>query len=55
MKLHNFYSSPYINYYDKSRRMRWVERMACMGDMRNRDTILVKIPEKKRSLRRLSH
>jgi hypothetical protein len=37
-------------YYDKSRRMRWAERVACLGDIRNAYRILVRIPERKRPL-----
>jgi hypothetical protein len=34
----------------KSRRMRWVRHVACMGDMRNAYTVLVVKPEGKISL-----
>jgi len=36
----------------KSKRMRWVGHVACMGEMRNAYKILVGKPEGKRSLRR---
>jgi hypothetical protein len=36
----------------KSRRMRWVGHVACMGEMRNAYEILVGKPEGKRSLGR---
>jgi hypothetical protein len=30
-ELHNFYSSPYVIKVIKSKRMRWVKYVACMG------------------------
>jgi hypothetical protein len=39
----------------KSRRMRWVGHVECMGEMRNAHNILVGKPEGKRPLRRLRH
>jgi hypothetical protein len=41
-KLHNLYSSPSIIRINKSRRMRWAEHVARMGEKRNAYRILVK-------------
>jgi hypothetical protein len=40
-ELHNLYTSPYIVRMTKSRRMRWVGNVACMGGVRNACIILV--------------
>jgi hypothetical protein len=39
----------------KSRRVRWVGNVACMGEMRNTYNILVGKPKRKRPLGRLKH
>jgi hypothetical protein len=39
----------------KSRRMRWVEHVACMEEIRNVYKILVRKPEGKRPLKRPRH
>jgi len=54
-KLHNkelsdLYSSPNIIQVIKSRRMRWTEHVACMGDRRGAYRILVGKPVGKRPL-----
>jgi hypothetical protein len=41
-ELHNLYSSSNIIKVTKSRRIRWVEQVACMREMRNACTILVR-------------
>jgi hypothetical protein len=46
------YSSPDIVRMMKSRRMRWVGHVACLGDMRNAYTILVRKSEGRRPLGR---
>jgi hypothetical protein len=51
-ELHNLYSSPSIIRMTKSRRMRWVEHVARMGEKRNAYRILVENPEGKRPLGR---
>jgi hypothetical protein len=48
----NLYSSPDIIRQIKSRRMRWEEQVACMGEGRNVYRILVGKPEGKRPLGR---
>jgi hypothetical protein len=48
------YASPNIRIF-KSRRVRWVGHVACMGEMRNTYKILVGKPEGKRPLRRPGH
>jgi hypothetical protein len=54
-KLHNLYSSLNIVRVNKSRRMRWVEQVVHMWDMRNAYKISVGKPEEKRPFRRLRH
>ena len=56
-KLHNeelndLYSSPSIVRVVKSRRMRWAEHVACMGESRGEYRVLVGKPEGKRPLGR---
>jgi hypothetical protein len=51
-ELHNLYSSPSIIRVIKSRRMRWAEHAARMGEKRNAYRILVGKPERKRPLGR---
>jgi hypothetical protein len=41
-ELHNLYASPNIVWVIKSRRMRWVDHVACIGGMRNSYKILVR-------------
>jgi hypothetical protein len=47
-ELHNLYNLPSVIRTIKSRRMRWVEHVARMGEMRNTYNILVGKPEEKR-------
>jgi hypothetical protein len=54
-EFHNLYTSSDIIRVIKSRRMRWTEHMACMGEMRNAYNILVGKPEGKRPLGRPTH
>jgi hypothetical protein len=51
-ELHNLYSSPSIIRTIKSRRMRWAEHVARMGEKRNVYRLLVRKPEGKRPLGR---
>jgi hypothetical protein len=51
-ELHDLYSSPSIIRIIKSRRMRWVGRVARMGEKRNAYRLLVGKPEGKRSVGR---
>jgi hypothetical protein len=51
-ELHNLYSSPDIIRQVKSRRMRWVEHVARIGEERKLYNILVGKPEGKRPLGR---
>jgi hypothetical protein len=51
-ELHNLYSSPSIIRIIKSRRMRWAEHVARMGEKRNVYRLLVGKPEGKRPLGR---
>jgi hypothetical protein len=44
-ELHNLYSSPNIIRIIKSRRMRWADHVARMGETRNAYRILVAKPE----------
>jgi hypothetical protein len=48
--LHNLYSLPDIIRQIKSRRMRWVGHVACMGEGRKMYTVLVGKPKGKRPL-----
>jgi hypothetical protein len=54
-ELHNFHTSPDIIKVIKSRKVKWVEHVACMGEMRSAYNILVGKPEEKRPLRRPRH
>jgi hypothetical protein len=54
-ELHNLYSSPGIIRQIKSRRMRWVEHVACMGEGRNMYRVLVGEPKGNRPLERPRH
>jgi hypothetical protein len=54
-ELHRVYTSPDIIRVIKSRRMKRVGNVACMGDMRNACRILVRKPEGKRSPRSPRH
>jgi hypothetical protein len=51
-ELHNLYSSPSIIRIIESRRMRWAEHVARMGEKRNVYRLLVGKPEGKRPLGR---
>jgi hypothetical protein len=51
-ELHNLYSSPSIIRIIKSRRMRWADHVARMGEKRNVYRLLVGKPEGKRPLGR---
>jgi hypothetical protein len=51
-ELHDLYSSPSIIRIIKSRRIRWAEHVARMGETRNAYRLLVRKPEGKRPLRR---
>jgi hypothetical protein len=51
-ELHSLYSSPNIFGVNKSRRMRWVGHMACIGEGRSVYRVLVGRPEGKRPLGR---
>jgi hypothetical protein len=44
-KLHNLYTSPYVIYAIKLRRMRWAGYVALIGDVRNAYSVLVKKSE----------
>jgi hypothetical protein len=54
-ELHNFCSSPCIISMIKSRRMRWVRHVVCVGEIRNAYKILVGKPDGKRPFRRPRH
>jgi hypothetical protein len=51
-ELHDLYSSPSIIRVIKSRKMRWAEHVAQMGEKRNAYRLLVGKPEGKRPLRK---
>jgi hypothetical protein len=51
-ELHNLYSSPDIITQIKSRRMRWAEHVACMGEEKKVYRVLVGKPGGKRLLRK---
>jgi hypothetical protein len=54
-ELHDLYSSPNIVRVIKSRRMRWAEHVACVGEGRGAYRVLVGRPEGKRPLGRPRH
>jgi hypothetical protein len=54
-ELHNLYSSPNIVRVIKSRRMRWVGHVACMGEGRGVYRVLVWRPKHRRPLGRPRH
>jgi len=54
-ELNDLYSSPCIVRVIKSRRMRWVGHVVCMGERRAVCSVLVGKPEGKRPLRRPWH
>jgi hypothetical protein len=54
-ELNDVYSSPNINRVIKSRRMRWVGHVACMGEGRGAYRIFVGRPEGRRPLGRPRH
>jgi hypothetical protein len=54
-ELHNLYVSPNIISVIKSRILRWAGRLACMREMRNAYSILVRKPEGKRPRVRSRH
>jgi hypothetical protein len=54
-KLNDLYLSPNIIWVIKSRRMRWVGHVACMGEKRDAYRILVGRPEGRRPLERPRH
>jgi hypothetical protein len=51
-ELHNLYASPNVIRVMKSRRMRWTEHVARVGEIRNAYNIMVRKPEGKRPLGR---
>jgi hypothetical protein len=51
-ELHSLYSSPNVVRVIKSRRMRWIGHVACMGEGRGVYRVLVERPEGKRPLGR---
>jgi hypothetical protein len=54
-ELHNLYSSPDIIRQTKSRKMRWVGHVACMGGETKVYKVSVGKPKGKRPLRRPRH
>jgi hypothetical protein len=54
-ELHALYSSPYIIWAIKSRRLRWAGHVACMGKRRSAYRALLGKPEGRRPLRRPRH
>jgi hypothetical protein len=54
-ELHDLYSSPNISWVNKSRRIRWVGHVACMGERKGVDKVLVGKPEAKRPLGKPRH
>jgi hypothetical protein len=54
-ELHDLHSSSNIIWVIKSRRMRWVGHVACMGERRGVYRVLVGKPEAKRSLGKPRH
>jgi hypothetical protein len=54
-ELHNLYSAPNITSMTKSRKMRWVGHLVCVGGMTNAFKILVQNLQTQRSLRRPMH
>jgi hypothetical protein len=54
-ELHSLYSAPNIVRLIKSRRMRWVGHVACMGERRGVYRVLVGRPKGKRPLGRPRH
>jgi hypothetical protein len=54
-ELCNLYASPNIIRVIKSKRMKWVGHVACIGEVRNAYKILVLKPEGKRPLVRTRH
>jgi hypothetical protein len=51
-ELCNLFASPNIIRVIKSRKMKWLRHVACMGEMRNAYSILVRKPKGKRPRRR---
>jgi hypothetical protein len=51
-EIHDLYSSPSIIRIIKSRRMRWADHEAHMGQKRNAYRLLVEKPERKRPIGR---
>ena len=54
-ELNDLYSLPNIVRVVKSRRMRWAGHVACMGEVRSVQRVLVGKPEGKRPLGRPRH
>jgi hypothetical protein len=54
-ELHNLYSPPAIIRQINSRRMRWAQYVAHVGEQRNANRVLVGKPEGKRPLERARH
>jgi hypothetical protein len=53
-ELHNLYASQNIIRMIKSRKWKWTGYVACMGEMKNAYKILVRKPEGKRPLGRIT-